>query len=79
MPAPLEYTRQPPSSGTVRSCPVASASDTLVMELPEPYRTTLLLRFLAKASGTRYDEAATRDARRRIAAFFDVHLRPPTE
>jgi len=45
----------------------------------DPADMTLLLRFLAKASGTRYDESATRDARRRIAAFFDVHLRSPTE
>jgi carboxymethylenebutenolidase len=37
---------------------------------------TLLLRFLARVSGTRYDDAATRDARRRIVAFFDEHLRP---
>ena len=37
---------------------------------------TLFLRFLARISGTRYDDAATADARRRIVAFFDEHLRP---
>jgi carboxymethylenebutenolidase len=36
---------------------------------------TLVLRLLARVSGTRYDAAATADARRRIAAFFDRHLR----
>jgi carboxymethylenebutenolidase len=36
---------------------------------------TLFLRFLARISGTRYDDAATRDARRRIITFFDLHLR----
>lgn len=36
---------------------------------------TLLLRFLARVSGTRYDEDATQDARRRITEFFDTHLR----
>jgi carboxymethylenebutenolidase len=41
-----------------------------------PEDQTLLLRFLARMSGTRYDEAATRDARRRIIRFFNTHLRP---
>ncbi len=41
----------------------------------DPADATLLLRFLARISGTRYDEEATRDARRRIIAFFDTHLR----
>lgn len=41
----------------------------------DPADATLLLRFLARVSGTRYDEDATRDARRRISAFFDTHLR----
>ena len=36
---------------------------------------TPLLRLLARLSGTRYDPAATADARRRIAGFFDEHLR----
>jgi carboxymethylenebutenolidase len=36
---------------------------------------TLLLRFLVRVSGTEYDETATRDARERVAAFFDTHLR----
>jgi carboxymethylenebutenolidase len=40
-----------------------------------PEDQTLVLRFLARVSGTRYDEEATRDARRRIVAFFDRHLR----
>jgi carboxymethylenebutenolidase len=35
---------------------------------------TPLLVTLAKISGTRYDESATRDARRRITAFFERHL-----
>jgi carboxymethylenebutenolidase len=41
-----------------------------------PEDQTLLLRFLARISGTRYDEAATVDARRRIIGFFNAHLRP---
>jgi carboxymethylenebutenolidase len=36
---------------------------------------TLLLRFLARTSGTRYDEEATRDARQRIVRFFETHLK----
>lgn len=40
-----------------------------------PEDQTLFLRFLARVSGTRYDHAATLDARRRIAAFFKEHLR----
>jgi carboxymethylenebutenolidase len=35
---------------------------------------TLLLRFLARISGTEYDEDATRDARRRIIEFFNRYL-----
>jgi carboxymethylenebutenolidase len=41
----------------------------------DPADTTVLLRFLARVSGTRYDANATLDARRRISAFFDHHLR----
>ena len=40
-----------------------------------PEDQTLLLRFLARISGTEYDEAATRDARRRIIAFFNRYLK----
>ena len=39
---------------------------------------TLFLRFLARISGTRYDDAATVDARRRIVTFFNEHLRSAT-
>lgn len=39
-----------------------------------PEDQTLFLRFLARISGTRYDEAATVDARRRIIEFFNQHL-----
>jgi carboxymethylenebutenolidase len=40
----------------------------------DPADATQMLRFLARISGTKYDEAATQDARRRIRAFFDTHL-----
>jgi carboxymethylenebutenolidase len=40
-----------------------------------PEDQTLFLRFLARVSGTRYDDASTQDARRRIAVFFKEHLR----
>jgi carboxymethylenebutenolidase len=43
----------------------------------DPSDFTLFLRFLTWVSGTKYDEEATRDARRRIVAFFDTYLRPP--
>lgn len=46
------------------------------MNDPDPADETLFLRFLSRVSGTRYDEAATQDARRRIVAFFDTYLRP---
>lgn len=48
------------------------------MNDPDPADETPLLRFLIRVSGTRYDEAATQDARRRIVAFFDTYLRPAT-
>jgi carboxymethylenebutenolidase len=41
----------------------------------DPADATLMLRFLARVSGTKYDDEATRDARRRITAFFGAHLR----
>jgi carboxymethylenebutenolidase len=41
----------------------------------DPADATLLLRFLARVSGTKYDEEATRDARRRISEFLSTHLR----
>lgn len=42
-----------------------------------PKDQTLLLRFLARISGTEYDEAATRDAGRRIVEFFNRYLTDP--
>ncbi|MEU0465230.1 dienelactone hydrolase family protein [Amycolatopsis sp. NPDC006131] len=36
---------------------------------------TLMLRVLGRMSGTRYDQAATADTRRRIVTFFRNHLR----
>lgn len=42
----------------------------------DPSDITPFLRFLTLVSGTKYDEQATRDARRRIADFFDTYLRP---
>lgn len=41
----------------------------------DPQDQTLMLTFLAKVSGTRYDPTATADARRRILAMFERHLR----
>jgi carboxymethylenebutenolidase len=48
----------------------------------DPADQTLLLRVLARFSGTEYDDNATRDARRRIIEFFNRYLkesqtRPP--
>lgn len=43
----------------------------------DPTDLSPLLTLLSRISGTRYDEAATADARRRITSFFDAHLRPP--
>lgn len=40
----------------------------------DPADLTPLLRFLTRISGTEYDAEATRDARRRIAAFFHTYL-----
>lgn len=48
------------------------------MNDPAPEDQTLFLRFLARISGTRYDDASTVDARRRIVLFFNEHLRPDT-
>jgi carboxymethylenebutenolidase len=42
---------------------------------PDPADATPLLVFLTKISGTRYHEPSATDARRRIAAFFDQHLK----
>jgi carboxymethylenebutenolidase len=44
------------------------------MDNHDPADMTRLLVMLAKISGTRYDEAATLDARRRITAFFGRHF-----
>ena len=42
---------------------------------PWLWAQTLLLRFLARIPGTEHDEAATRDARRRIIEFFHRYLK----
>lgn len=41
----------------------------------DPADQTFMLTFLAKVSGTRYDPKATADARQRILAMFERHLR----
>ena len=41
-------------------------------------RVPLLFAVLGRLSGTRYDEASAQDARRRIIAFFDAHLKTGT-
>jgi len=41
----------------------------------DPQDQTLMLTLLAKISGTRYDPKATADARQRILAMFERHLR----
>jgi carboxymethylenebutenolidase len=41
----------------------------------DPEDATPVLRFLARISGTRFDQAATGDARARISSFFAEHLR----
>jgi carboxymethylenebutenolidase len=48
----------------------------------DPDDQTLMLGFLARISGTKYDQDATDDARRRIIEFFNRYLknsetRPP--
>ncbi len=45
------------------------------MNDPDPAEVPPLLRLLVWISGTAYDDEATRDARRRIVAFFDTYLR----
>ena len=40
-----------------------------------PEDMTPLTVLLSKLSGTRYHEPSARDARRRIVAFFDTHLK----
>lgn len=40
----------------------------------DPADQTVLLKVLARISGTEYDDAAARDARRRIVAFFTRYL-----
>jgi carboxymethylenebutenolidase len=47
------------------------------MNDPDRADQTLLLGLLAKVSGTRYQEDATHDARRRIVSFFNAHLNRP--
>ncbi len=44
----------------------------------DPADMTGLLRVLSKVSGTSYHEPSTLDARRRILAFFDRHLKAPS-
>jgi len=45
------------------------------MNLHDAKDSSLIFRLLSWASKTKYDAAATEDARRRICDFFDTHLR----
>jgi carboxymethylenebutenolidase len=42
----------------------------------DPADLPLWVKAVARLTAARYDEASARDARRRIVAFFDVHLKP---
>lgn len=43
----------------------------------DPTEASVVFKVLAKLSGSKYNESAALDARRRIIAFFDVHLKVP--
>ncbi|MEX5304640.1 dienelactone hydrolase family protein [Kocuria sp. CPCC 205258] len=45
----------------------------------DPEDLSPMLRVLGRFSRTTYDDPATQDARRRIVAFFDRHLREPAD
>ena len=45
----------------------------------DPEDLSPMLRVLGRFSRTAYDDPATQDARRRIVAFFDRHLREPAD
>jgi carboxymethylenebutenolidase len=45
------------------------------MNAHDPRDSTWVFRVLSWISNTRYDASATTDARRRITAFFDAHLK----
>lgn len=54
---------------------VAAATASGFMDNHDPHDQTLMLRFLARISGTKYGEDATGDARRRIIEFFNRYLK----
>jgi carboxymethylenebutenolidase len=54
------------------------ASHGFLNDHPPADRTPLLL-MLNMISETRYHEPSAQDARRRIVAFFDAHLKPKTQ
>lgn len=45
---------------------------------PDPSEMSLGLRLVARLTNTEYDDQAADDARKRITAFFDRHLRRPS-
>jgi carboxymethylenebutenolidase len=45
----------------------------------DPAEASVIFRVLARLSGAQFHEPSAIDARRRIVAFFDHHLKPPAE
>jgi carboxymethylenebutenolidase len=43
----------------------------------DPTEASVVFKVLAKVSGSKYHEGSALDARRRIIAFFDEHLKVP--
>ena len=42
----------------------------------DPDEISTVVKLLSRAAGTRFEESSARDAKRRIVAFFDKHLKP---
>ncbi len=42
----------------------------------DPDEIPAVVKLLSRAAGTRFEESSARDAKRRIVAFFDKHLKP---
>ena len=73
--APMRLERALRSNGVAHDVKVYADAGHSFLNDHDPTEATILFRVLARVSGSRYHEPSARDARDRIIAFFDEHLK----
>jgi len=75
--APVRLERALQVNGVAHDVKVYAEAGHSFLNDHDPAEVSTIFKLLAKLSGAQFHEASARDARRRIVAFFDGHLKTP--